>query len=331
MIEVLENKRLIYVTGKGGVGKSTVAAALGRALAARGRRTLVVETDAFSAMPDLLGLEAPGEGVRAAGENLWAENLEASECFVRALTRFVPSERIARAVVQNKVARVFFKAAPSVNEFVILDQITEEFDRQQDGRPVYDHIIVDLPASGHAVTFLSVPQTLYGMMKVGPIAKRAQRIAGDLANPDITGILAVCLPEEMPVNETIELSDKLEESLGRGLSGANINMVHALPVDPERREIFEKVLGQLREEGQVDEDSIHQIDSSAISKLVAGNALALGWYDRDQHYLGLLRERIDAPVQPLPVVYDPNSQTIVDALAGVLNQSDETTEDAAAS
>jgi anion-transporting ArsA/GET3 family ATPase len=313
---------LIYVTGKGGVGKSTITAALGRALAARGRRTLVIETDAFSAMPDLLGVGTTSDGLRSAGDNLWTENLESSECFVKALTRFVPSERISRAIVQNKVARLFFKAAPSVNEFVILDQITEEVDRKKNGRPMYDNVIVDLPASGHAVTFLGVPQTLQGMMKVGPIAKRAERIAGDVRDEENTAIVAVCLPEEMPVNETIDLADNLEKSLGRGLTGVVINMLHKLPIDAERREVFENVLSQLREEGKVDGGSIHSKEGPALSKLIAGNALALGWHDRDHHYLGLLRERIEAPVRPVPVIYDESSVHIVDALAEELGRTD---------
>lgn len=322
MIEALAQKRLIYVTGKGGVGKSTITAALGRALANQGKRTLIIETDAFSAMPDLLGIGEEVSGPDPAGENLWAENLEASECFVRALSRFVPSERISRAVVQNKVARVFFNAAPSVNEFVILDQIFEEAQRKRDGDYLYDHVIVDLPASGHAVTFLSVPQTLHGMMKVGPIAKRARQLGDDIRDERRTAIVAVCLPEEMPVNETIELSHNLRDSLDRGLTGVIINMVHRLPVDPSRREVFENVLTQLRDEGQVDEESIHSTDGPALSKLVAGNALALGWYDRDQHYLGLLKERIDAPVTPVPVVYDDSSLRIVDKLAEHLTEPD---------
>ncbi|MFP4597637.1 MAG: ArsA family ATPase [Persicimonas sp.] len=330
MIEALEKQRLIYVTGKGGVGKSTVTAALGRALAARGQRTLVIETDAFSAMPDLLGLDADTHEATPAGENLWAINLEASECFVQALRRFVPSERISRAVAQNKVARVFFKAAPSVNEFVILDQVTEQLDREENGRPLYDHVIVDLPASGHAVTFLSVPQTLHGMMKVGPIASRAERIAADVRDESLTAIIGVCLPEEMPVNETLDLARKLDESLDRSLSGVILNMVHTLPVDPARRDVFENLLSQLREEGQIDEDSLHK-DGPALNKVVAGNALAMGWHDRDQHYLGLLTSRIDAPVKPIPVIYEEDSTTIVDALAQKLQEPTDDSEEAAAS
>lgn len=319
MLEALQDKRLIYVTGKGGVGKSTVTAALGRALAARGRRTLILETDAFSAMPDLLDLPEDADGPVRAVENLWAVNLEANECFVRALSRFVPSERIARAVVGNKVARVFFKAAPSVNEFVIIDQITEYLDREEDSEPGYDHIVVDLPASGHAVTFLGVPQTLQGMIKVGPIARRAQRMAEDVRDESTTAILGVCLPEEMPVQETLELAEKLRDSLDRGLTGVIINQVHNLPVDSARRDVFEEVVEKLREANMIDADTLHA-DGPALHKLVAGNALALGWHDRDQHYLSLLREGIDAPVQPIPVIYETDGSRIVDALAERLEQ-----------
>lgn len=320
MIENLEKNRLIFVTGKGGVGKSTVVATLARALAERGRRTLVVETDAFSAMPDLLGLPDldDEDGPQPAGDNLWAENLEADECFVRTLSRFVPSKRIARAVVGNKVARVFFKAAPSVNEFVILDQIIEEVDRQKDGENVYDNVVVDLPASGHALTFLGVPQTLKGMMKVGPIAKRAQRIADNIRDAEHTAIVAVCVPEEMPVNETIELADNVELELGRGLSAAVVNMVHAMPVDEGLSDTLIALLAKLRDAGELEPDAIHQKDTPALKKLLAGSALALGWHQRDTHYLGLLKERISATIQTLPVVYDVNSARIVDLLAGVI-------------
>lgn len=322
MIEDLDTKRLIFITGKGGVGKSTVVATLARALAARGRRTLVLETDAFSAMPDLLGLHtrASAAGPQAVGENLWAENLEADECFVRTLSRFVPSKRIARAVVGNKVARVFFKAAPSVNEFVILDQIVEELDRKEGERFAYDHLIVDLPASGHALTFLGVPQTLKGMIKVGPIAKRAQRIAEEIRDPRQTAIVAVCVPEEMPVNETIELAENVQQALGRGLSAAVVNMVHQLPVSPELEDELAGLLENLRRDAALDPDAIHQEDAPALKKLLAGSALALGWHQRDAHYLGVLRARISATIQTLPLIYDVDSARIVEVLSRAIAQ-----------
>lgn len=314
MLDILTRKRLIFVTGKGGVGKSTLTAALGRALAKAGRPTLIVETDAFSTMPDLLGVEPDGRGAQAAGEHLWAENLEADECFVRTLGRFVPSERVARAVAGNRVTRVFFKSAPSVNEFVILDQIVQELEREESGAPAYEHIIVDLPASGHALTFLSVPDTLHGMMKVGPIAKRARHIAELIADASRSAILAVCVPEEMPVKETIELAQNLEEALGRGLSAVAVNMLHEPPVAGAEREAFEGVLKDLRQHETIDEGSISQPASPALHKLLAGSALAIGWHDRDMHYLKMIKEQVSAPVFPLPVVYELDGPAVVEAL-----------------
>ncbi|MFB6373715.1 MAG: ArsA-related P-loop ATPase, partial [Bradymonadaceae bacterium] len=135
-------------------------------MAERGRRTLVVETDAYSAMEDLLQVDLADNAVTPVDPPLFAVNLLASECVVNAISRFVPSKRIVRGLLNNRVAKTFFDTAPGVNQFAILDQIRQFLDRMDGDSPRWDHIIVDLPASGHAVTFLSVPQTLRDIINV---------------------------------------------------------------------------------------------------------------------------------------------------------------------
>ena len=322
MLEQLLDKRLIFVTGKGGVGKSTTTAALARALAEAGQRTLVLETDTFSAMEDLFDYSSPGLEPVAISENLSASNLTSEECFVATLRRFVPSERIARAVINNRIARVFFKAAPSVNEVTILDQVRVFFEkRDDDGSPLYDHILVDLPASGHAVTFLNVPETMHGMMRgIGPIAKMSRQVADLISDPETTALVAVCLPEEMPVNETIELADNVTTTLGRPLDLVIANMVHRPPLDGDEQETFEELHREVQDrfpdvEALLFEREQQRTEACAVARLVEGNALALGWAERDREYLDLLYGDISVPIVEAPIVYESSGGDVVDRLS----------------
>ncbi len=328
MLQELSERRLIFVTGKGGVGKSTVTAALGRALARDGRRTLVLETDTFSAMEDLYDYTSPGLEPVPITDRLHASNLDSEECFIATLRRFVPSERIARGVIKNRIARVFFKAAPSVNEVTILDQVRVFYEATDDrGQPLYDHILVDLPASGHAVTFLNVPETMHGMMRgVGPIAKMSRQVADLIGDPEVTSVIAICLPEEMPVNETIELEGEIRRTLGRPLDFAIANMVHQSPIEADDRPLFETLQEHLKDEvGDLDGlftgTDVSLTERDALARLLQGNALALGWFERDQEYLSKLHSDLQAPILELPIVYQSSGADIVDLLADRIDEA----------
>lgn len=316
MLESLNNKRLLFVTGKGGVGKSTCTGALAMALARRGRRVLVVETDAYSAMSVILGAGNSDHTVVKVADGLHAINLRSEQCLVETLTRYLPSERVVRAITQNRVTHSFFDSAPSVSEFVLLDKIMSLLDAQKDA---WDHIVVDLPASGHAVTFLTVPRTLNGMMKgVGPIAKRASEVDEMIANPRRSAIVAICLPEEMPVNETIELTANLKKSLGRGLDLTLVNMVHDRPVASDVEDDFERASMRLRVRTNPTEVLANQETGSSI-RVMAGNQLALRWFKRDQTYLQILRDNLSCEIVELPMVYQVEESMIVDRLAAHMN------------
>ncbi|MFB6263969.1 MAG: ArsA family ATPase, partial [Bradymonadaceae bacterium] len=242
MLDHFDDQRTIFVTGKGGVGKSTVTAALGRAFADRGERVLVAETATYSAMSSLLGTDLPSEEPAAVDPPLYGVELEASTCFVEALHDFLPSRKVIRTLVDNRVARVFFDAAPGINEFAILNQIDRYLEQGAEENPDWDRVIVDLPASGHAVTFLGVPETYVDLMKVGPIADRAGTLADRIRDPTRTALVAVALPEQMPVNETVELEQGLRNQLDRELTVVALNMLHRSPLDPDQREQFEQMV-----------------------------------------------------------------------------------------
>lgn len=322
MLESLISQRLIFITGKGGVGKSTACAALGRSLAERGRRVLIVETDTYSAMAELFDTRltdskaTPARGL----DNLWLVNLSAQDALIHAIRQFVPSDRVARTVIQNRIASVFFKAAPSVNEFSILNMVrhyTQE--KLKNKRDAYDHVIVDLPASGHAVTFLNVPNTLHGMIRVGRLAQICKELADFIHNPSHTSIIAVCLPEEMPVNETVELAASIKETLGRHLSYVLLNMVHREPYSLSHRELFDEMIHKVKDQALSELELL-----SPTERVLRGASLAMEWHDRDLKYTRLLTRKLHDSIEivELPMLYERLGQRVIARLANVLNGTD---------
>ena len=195
---VLE-KDLIYVTGKGGTGKTTVAAALGRAAAASGRRTLVC---------DLTGARRAGRFRLAT--HLWALSVDPHAALIEWL-RSQPGGALAAPVLGRSTAFTrFVDAAPGAKELVTIGKVV-------DLTAGYDLVIVDGPSTGHALGMLAAPQTVARVARVGPIGEQARGVHDFLADPDHTGYVGVTLPEEMSLHELLELERGLDEALGRSL------------------------------------------------------------------------------------------------------------------
>lgn len=192
---------MALVTGKGGTGKSTLAAALGRLSAERGRRAIVVEIDAFhSAMPGLLG-RTPKYAPRPVAPRLDVCNISWEDALEEWLEHTLHVQRLVKLILRNRMVSLFLDATPGVREIVVLSRVATLCEQ-------YDQVIVDLPASGHAVALLQVPWVATDLLRTGPIRERALHIIELLARPD-TRPAIVSLPEEMVVNETIELRDRL--------------------------------------------------------------------------------------------------------------------------
>jgi anion-transporting ArsA/GET3 family ATPase len=204
-VRKLLNSRLILVTGKGGTGKTTVSAALGRLSAERGARTIVAEVDTFRpALTPMLG-QKPTYKPRAVAPNLDISNISWRDALVEWLRGHVPGQRVARRILDNNLVQTFLDATPGLRETVILSRVVTLLEQ-------YDRVIVDMPASGHAISLLGVPNVAIGLMRGGPIRERAEVILKHLAAPT-TALVIVGLPEEMVVNETVELWNRLKKEV----------------------------------------------------------------------------------------------------------------------
>ena len=215
VVEELLDKRLVIVTGKGGVGKSTLAAALALESAREGRKTLVCEVNAKERITQLLGHPPVGAELTLVEDNLWAVNARPQEAMREYALMILKFESIYNAVFENKVVQYFLRFIPSLQELVLLGKILYHLkEKRPDGSWRFERVIVDAPATGHAVTFFSVPQVLLDTLPPGAMANEAKWMRDFLVDPTTTAAVLVCLPEELPVNETLELHATLTTKVG---------------------------------------------------------------------------------------------------------------------
>ncbi len=214
------NRSLVLVTGKGGVGKSTVAAALGRAAAARGHRTMVCEVGAQARMATLLGASEGELGVEQEVQpGLWTVSIDPDDALKAWLGKQLGSRSLVNILTRSNLFSYFVAAAPGARELVTATKIWEmaQTPRWNKGDQRFDVVVADLPATGHALGLLRSPKTFNDIARIGPIASQAGAVSRSIADPSQAALVAVTLPGELPVSETLDLQSRALAALDRGL------------------------------------------------------------------------------------------------------------------
>ncbi|CAB4597612.1 unannotated protein [freshwater metagenome] len=212
--------RLLFVTGKGGVGKTSVSAALAMLAASRGKRVLVVQVDAEGGLPGVLESGPIAYDPIEVSPNLWAMSVDTEEALREYIRRQLRLPIITRL---GPLARSFdfvANAAPGVKELLVIGKIMWEIREKS-----YDLVVVDSSASGHVVSQLSAPNAVNELVQVGRIREQTQWMIDLLADPVVTGAVIVTTPEEMPVTEAIELLDRLESETDVNVAAIVVNKV----------------------------------------------------------------------------------------------------------
>lgn len=263
IVELLKS-RLLFVTGKGGVGKTSFAVAAGLYAAEMGRKTIVVEVDNFHPSTAELFATPIQYTPHEVRKNLFCCNITWKSALSDWLQSTVKVKHVVRLIEKNKVAMLFLDATPGAREIVILSKIVELLTH-------FEQVIVDLPASGHALGILRVPQTAQSLMKAGPVFEKAEQILS-VFRAQSTALAIVALPEYMVVNESLEFADKIYDQVP---SLSNIGMILNRMTIPSLTEQELLLLESLKQERASNE--LQQLVAAGLweAELEAGTESAL--------------------------------------------------------
>ena len=226
----LLDKRILIVTGKGGTGKTTAAAALGLWAARMGRSTLIVECNGAQHIPPLFRQTSAGYTPTTLHPNLSAMTITAEEAIEDYVVKQIKVRALYSLVFRNRVMGPFMDAVPGLHDAVHLGKVYDlAEDDKTNNQPTWDLIIVDAPATGHGLHMLASAQSMMELTRVGPVYEGVKLVHDIISDTDKTGLVLTCLPEELPVNETIELNTQLMRA-DHQVAAVLLNEVSELPL-----------------------------------------------------------------------------------------------------
>lgn len=300
----LLDHEFLFVAGKGGVGRTTTSAALALAAVRQGKRVLLAMCNAKERLSHLLEVEAIGHQVREIESGLSVVNMSPEIALEEYGVMVLKVKALYRAIFKNRLVSAFLKGAPGIEAWSMLGKayfhVHEEL---EPGRKRYDLVIVDGPATGHAVDMLRVPRVICEIAPPGLLRREAERAWELFTDAERAGVVLVTLPEDMPTNETLELYATLHGELQLPVSELVINRVLPPLFTPEQWPVLQALSGRL------------QPDSELGSLARAGRVRSI----REQlqsESIARLRRELPLPTRQLPQLFVPEfRRSAIDSLS----------------
>ncbi|MEA2516651.1 MAG: hypothetical protein QOG16_489 [Actinomycetota bacterium] len=308
--------RVLIVSGKGGVGKTTVAAALALVAARQGHTVCLAEVDRKGSLPKLFAAPGLGYQPKEMSPGVWGMNIVPEDALAEYLEVQYHMKRISKVFSSTHFVDYITTAAPGLKDILVLGKIWYlEQGRELGGGPHFDTIVVDAPAAGHMLTFLSAPMGLSDALRVGPVRRQSDWLLDMLRDPARTRVHLVTLPEEMPVSETLETAGALRERVGISAGAVFANAVYSkLFTGPETTSIEE-----------MDPETLVSVAKTVGLDLETDDLEAMFGYARfltarraiQGTHLKQLKKGVEEPIVELPFLFSaglalPDIETLAD-------------------
>ncbi len=282
----MSRKRLQFVVGKGGVGKSTVTAALAVAALGPGRRVLALELGEARGLSRLFdAADRVGAEPIEVSPGLFVAAVEGEDALAEYLSLIMPIRRLVKSIFKSRLYRTFVAAAPGLKELMTIGKIWFEDQKLcADGSPQWDAIVVDAGASGHSLQYLQMPQAAAATFKSGLVHRESDRVASMLRDGSVTEVHVVARPEDMPLVEATEIIERLRGDLALPLGRLFVNRCRK----PAPRDIGES-LARLG----VQADPTHTLFFQTMQR-------AVSWLGIQENGIGMVEERLGIATVRLP-------------------------------
>lgn len=316
--------KILIVSGKGGVGKTTVSAALAVVAARQGRKVCIAEVDRKGTLPRLFGGGELTYDPSEIAPGVWGMNIIPEESLAEYLDVQYHMKRVSKVFTSTHFVDYITTAAPGLKDILVLGTVWYlEQGRRGGANMQFDTIILDAPAAGHMLTFLSAPMGLSDAIRVGPVRRQSDWLVDMLRDPTRTRIHLVTLPEEMPVSETIETAEALHHRLGLDPGAVFANSVYQELLTKEEQEALDLVMtdDNPRELRIRAAEVALRVDNDDLEALVGYARFHAARRAIQTKHLRALKKAVDDPVVELPFLFSgglalPDIETLADVIEG---------------